>query len=99
MRAGATGLVDAEGFQSALYAVDIGQNDLAAAFTANLSYAHVLERIPSVVHEIRKAIEASLISSKKKIVSIADVCRFINFPLSLDRTVKLSEYFLIPSWL
>ncbi|KAG6466592.1 hypothetical protein ZIOFF_075601 [Zingiber officinale] len=56
---GATKLIDEQGFQNALYAIDIGQNDLAAAFSANLSFAHVVQRIPSVVDEIKKAIEAS----------------------------------------
>ncbi|WOL01506.1 hypothetical protein Cni_G10223 [Canna indica] len=51
--------IDTEGFQNALYANDIGQNDLSAAFYENASYAQVIERIPSVIHEIRKAIEAN----------------------------------------
>ncbi|CAL9153719.1 GDSL esterase/lipase LIP-4-like [Musa acuminata AAA Group] len=54
---GAKGLTDAEGFQNALYAIDIGQNDLAAAFSANLTYAKVIRKIPSVIHEIKKAIK------------------------------------------
>ncbi|THU68606.1 hypothetical protein C4D60_Mb08t05650 [Musa balbisiana] len=57
---GAKGLTDAEGFQNALYAIDIGQNDLAAAFSANLTYAKVIRKIPSFIHEIKKAIKASL---------------------------------------
>ncbi|CAL9048913.1 unnamed protein product [Musa banksii] len=55
---GAEDLIDAEGFSNAIYAIDIGQNDLAAAFSANLSYVQVIERVPSVIHEIKKAIEA-----------------------------------------
>ncbi|WOK93472.1 GDSL esterase/lipase [Canna indica] len=55
---GAKGPIDAEGFQNALYAIDIGQNDLSAAFYENASYAQVIERILSVIHEIRRAIMA-----------------------------------------
>ncbi|WOK97926.1 GDSL esterase/lipase [Canna indica] len=54
------GPIDAEGFQNALCAIDIGQNDLSAVFYENSSYAQVIERIQSVIHEIRKAIEASV---------------------------------------
>ncbi|WOL13730.1 hypothetical protein Cni_G22508 [Canna indica] len=56
---GANGPIDAEGFQNALYAIDIGQNDLSAAFYENASYAKVIERISFVIHDIRKAIEAT----------------------------------------
>ena len=68
--AGAEDLIDAEGFRNAIYAIDIGQNDLAAAFSANLSYVQVIERVPSVIHEIKKAIEASLSINHQ----LLDVC-------------------------
>ncbi|KGN58540.1 GDSL esterase/lipase At1g09390 [Cucumis sativus] len=48
-------LVDEEGFNNALYTIDIGQNDLAAAFTY-LSYPQVIQQIPSFVSEIKNAI-------------------------------------------
>ncbi|RRT83869.1 hypothetical protein B296_00004475 [Ensete ventricosum] len=57
---GAEDLIDAEGFRNAIYTIDIGQNDLADAFSANLSYVQVVQRVPSVIHEIKQAIEASL---------------------------------------
>ncbi|KAJ8493209.1 hypothetical protein OPV22_014930 [Ensete ventricosum] len=54
---GAEDLIDAEGFRNAIYTIDIGQNDLADAFSANLSYVQVVQRVPSVIHEIKQAIE------------------------------------------
>ncbi|KAG1326088.1 putative GDSL esterase/lipase LIP-4 [Cocos nucifera] len=56
---GLKGLINEEGFQKALYAIDIGQNDLSAAFHANLPYDQVIQRIPSVISEIKTAIKAS----------------------------------------
>ncbi|KAK9265691.1 hypothetical protein L1049_012580 [Liquidambar formosana] len=44
-----------EDFTNALYIIDIGQNDLAGAFTY-LSYAQILERIPTFITEIKYAI-------------------------------------------
>ncbi|XP_042516448.1 GDSL esterase/lipase At1g09390-like [Macadamia integrifolia] len=48
-------LVDEEGFQNALYMFDIGQNDLAGAFT-DLSYEQVIQKIPSFLAEIKVAV-------------------------------------------
>ncbi|KAK9136623.1 hypothetical protein Sjap_007217 [Stephania japonica] len=49
--------MDEQGFRSALYMIDIGQNDLADSFTKNLSYSQVVERIPLVLAEIKSAIK------------------------------------------
>ncbi|KAK9161800.1 hypothetical protein Syun_008141 [Stephania yunnanensis] len=49
-------LVGEEGFQNAIYTIDIGQNDLSAAFASRLSYNQVLERIPSMISEIKYAL-------------------------------------------
>ena len=57
---GSKGLINEEGFQKALYAIDIGQNDLSDAFGANLPYDQVIQRIPSVISQIKTAIKASL---------------------------------------
>ena len=49
--------MDAEGFRNALYLIDIGQNDLSAAFSIGLTYDHVVHhRIPSMLYEIQDAI-------------------------------------------
>ncbi|KAI3449358.1 hypothetical protein Pfo_006023 [Paulownia fortunei] len=45
-------LVGEEDFKNALYTIDIGQNDLSGAFNS-LSYAEVIEKIPSFISEIR----------------------------------------------
>lgn len=52
-------LIDDGGFRRALYAFDIGQNDLSDAFSDNLSYMQVIERIPSILGEIRDAVKVS----------------------------------------
>jgi phospholipase/lecithinase/hemolysin len=51
-------LINDEGFRNALYMIDIGQNDLADSFAKNLSYAQVIRRIPSVIMEIKNAVQA-----------------------------------------
>ncbi|RWR94379.1 GDSL esterase/lipase [Cinnamomum micranthum f. kanehirae] len=54
---GSRHLIDDGGFRRALYAFDIGQNDLSDAFSDNLSYMQVIERIPSILGEIRDAVK------------------------------------------
>ncbi|KAK1664631.1 hypothetical protein QYE76_052790 [Lolium multiflorum] len=49
--------VDAVGFRNALYVMDIGQNDLSAAFSSRLHYDDVVrKRIPAILSEIKDAI-------------------------------------------
>ncbi|KAL5227206.1 hypothetical protein ABZP36_015471 [Zizania latifolia] len=49
--------VDAGGFRNALYLIDIGQNDLSAAFSNGLPYVDVIhQRIPAILSEIKDAI-------------------------------------------
>ncbi|KAM3358177.1 GDSL esterase/lipase LIP-4 isoform X1 [Capsicum galapagoense] len=48
-------LVEKDDLKNALYMIDIGQNDLAGAFTY-LSQAQVIEKIPSFISEIQDAI-------------------------------------------
>ncbi|KAK4418016.1 GDSL esterase/lipase LIP-4 [Sesamum alatum] len=50
-------LVSEEDFKNALYTIDIGQNDLTAAFNS-LSYADVVAKIPTFISEIRDAMWA-----------------------------------------
>jgi hypothetical protein len=51
-----------EGFRSALYMIDIGQNDLLLAlYASNLTYAPVIEKIPSFLAEIKLALQVSII--------------------------------------
>ncbi|KAG8389605.1 hypothetical protein BUALT_Bualt02G0246400 [Buddleja alternifolia] len=50
-------VVGEEDFKNALYTIDIGQNDLTGAFNS-LSYAEVIEKIPSFISEIRDAMWA-----------------------------------------
>jgi len=48
-------LIDDNGFRNALYMIDIGQNDLLLAlYDSNLTYAPVVEKIPSMLLEIKK---------------------------------------------
>uniref|UniRef100_A0ACD5WNU1 Uncharacterized protein n=2 Tax=Avena sativa TaxID=4498 RepID=A0ACD5WNU1_AVESA len=53
--------VDAEGFRNALYLIDIGQNDLSAAFSFSSRSAYdyddvVRKRVPAILSEIKDAI-------------------------------------------
>ncbi|XP_074592488.1 GDSL esterase/lipase LIP-4-like [Curcuma longa] len=54
---GTRGLIDSKAFESGLYVIDIGQNDLSGAFYRSRSYHHVSRQIPSMVDQIRKAIQ------------------------------------------
>ncbi|KAF8038704.1 hypothetical protein BT93_B1294 [Corymbia citriodora subsp. variegata] len=49
--------VSGDEFSKALYMIDIGQNDLADSFSKNLTYLKVIERVPSIIAEIRAAIK------------------------------------------
>ncbi|KAL2345598.1 hypothetical protein Fmac_006883 [Flemingia macrophylla] len=60
LTAGARNLINDEGFRDALYLIDIGQNDLEASFSRNLTYAHVLKKIPAFISEIENAVKVSL---------------------------------------
>lgn len=57
LNSGSANLIGDEGFRSALFMIDIGQNDLADSFAKNLSYAEVVKMIPSFVTEIKDAIQ------------------------------------------
>lgn len=56
--AGFKDVLDKQGFEEALYMIDIGQNDLADSFAKNLTYAEVVGKIPYVITEIKNAITA-----------------------------------------
>ncbi|KAL9228881.1 hypothetical protein vseg_004412 [Gypsophila vaccaria] len=51
-------IIDEEGFGSALYTIDIGENDLLLAlYVPNVTYDQVAQKIPAFVEEIRLAVE------------------------------------------
>ncbi|XP_077218084.1 GDSL esterase/lipase LIP-4-like [Tasmannia lanceolata] len=49
--------IDDGAFHNALYSFDIGQNDLSNAFSKHMTYAQVIERIPSTLQEIKNAVK------------------------------------------
>lgn len=57
LASGSNGPINEEGFRSALYMIDIGQNDLADSFAKNLPYTQVISRIPLVIAEIKDAVK------------------------------------------
>ncbi|KDP23357.1 hypothetical protein JCGZ_23190 [Jatropha curcas] len=57
VNAGSQNLISDDGFQNALYMIDIGQNDIADSFSKNLSYVQVVKRIPSFIQEIENAMK------------------------------------------
>lgn len=58
MLTGRRDLIDDNGFRNALYMIDIGQNDLLLAlYDSNLTSTPVIEKIPSMLLEIKKAIQ------------------------------------------
>ncbi|KAK4435165.1 GDSL esterase/lipase [Sesamum alatum] len=54
---GRMNLLGKDDFKNALYTLDIGQNDLSGSF-GSLSYAQVIEKIPSFISEIKDAMWA-----------------------------------------
>ncbi|KAH9622952.1 hypothetical protein KSS87_019804 [Heliosperma pusillum] len=55
---GSKDLIDEDGLRSALYMIDIGQNDLLMAlYASNLTYDPVAQKIPLFLEEIRLAVE------------------------------------------
>lgn len=48
-----------ENFKNALYVFEIGGNDLTALFADSTSYAQIIDKIPSIVSEIKDAILVS----------------------------------------
>ncbi|KAL0916488.1 hypothetical protein M5K25_014008 [Dendrobium thyrsiflorum] len=55
---GSKNLVNEEGFKNAIYMIDIGQNDLSAAFGSNASFDIAIAKIPSIIAEIKNAIKS-----------------------------------------
>ncbi|KAF5208434.1 GDSL esterase/lipase [Thalictrum thalictroides] len=53
---GTRNLINVGGFRNAIYTIDIGQNDIAGAFSSKLSYEQVIAKIPSFLTEIKYAI-------------------------------------------
>ncbi|KAG2588492.1 GDSL esterase/lipase LIP-4-like [Panicum virgatum] len=54
---GGSAPVDADGFRNALYLIDIGQNDLSAAFGSGAPYDDIIHlKIPAFISEIKDAI-------------------------------------------
>ncbi|KAL8191565.1 hypothetical protein R6Q57_028296 [Mikania cordata] len=51
-------MINDDGFQRALYMIDIGQNDLSDAFAKKYSYAQVIKGIPLILVEIKNAIKS-----------------------------------------
>lgn len=58
MHTGKGSMISEQEFLSAVYSIDIGQNDISLAFTANLTFPQVLDKIPSTLSRIRDSIEA-----------------------------------------
>ncbi|CAN6884340.1 unnamed protein product [Brassica oleracea] len=50
-------MITENGFRTALYMIDIGQNDIADSFSKGLSYSQVVKHIPNVISEIKSAIK------------------------------------------
>ena len=60
LNAGLSGPIDAQGFQNALYMIDIGQNDVNALLS-NLPYDQVIAKFPPILAEIKDAVQVNLL--------------------------------------
>ena len=60
LNAGLSGPIDAQGFQNALYMIDIGQNDVNALLS-NLPYDQVIAKFPPILAEIKDAVQVELL--------------------------------------
>jgi hypothetical protein len=52
--------IDAQGFENALYAIDIGQNDVNGLLS-NLPYDQVVAKFPPILAEIKDAVQVNFI--------------------------------------
>ncbi|XP_020271769.1 GDSL esterase/lipase LIP-4-like [Asparagus officinalis] len=59
-------MISEEEFQTAVYSIDIGQNDIGISFAANLSYTQVINKIPSILSRIRDSMETIYESGGRK---------------------------------
>ncbi|XP_010559175.1 PREDICTED: GDSL esterase/lipase At3g62280-like [Tarenaya hassleriana] len=60
-------LMGENGFRNALYMIDIGQNDLLLAlYDSNLTYTPVVQKIPSMLLEIKKAVQSVYLYGGRK---------------------------------
>ncbi|XP_010553708.1 PREDICTED: GDSL esterase/lipase At1g09390 [Tarenaya hassleriana] len=50
-------MISEDGFRSALYMIDIGQNDIADSFSKGHSFSRVVKEIPNVISEIKDAVK------------------------------------------
>jgi hypothetical protein len=55
LNAGLSDPIDAQGFQNALYIIDIGQNDVNALLGS--SYDQALAKFPPIIAEIKDAVQ------------------------------------------
>jgi len=60
LNAGLSGPIDAQGFQNALYMIDIKQNDVNALLS-NLPYDQVIAKFPPILAEIKDAVQVKLL--------------------------------------
>ena len=56
LNAGLSGPIDEQGFQNALYIIDIGQNDVNALL-GSFPYDQVLAKFPPILAEINDAVQ------------------------------------------
>ncbi|KXG32429.1 GDSL esterase/lipase LIP-4 [Sorghum bicolor] len=61
---GLSGPIDAQGFQNALYMIDIGQNDVNALLS-NLPYDQVIAKFPPILAEIKDAVQTLYSNASK----------------------------------
>ena len=94
LNAGLSGPIDAQGFQNALYMIDIGQNDVNALLS-NLPYDQVIAKFPPILAEIKDAVQVKLLFLifflRPRLVP-RNFCKIFHIPRHIESLDACMEY-------
>nr|CAB3473059.1 unnamed protein product [Digitaria exilis] len=88
-----SGPIDAQGFQNALYMIDIGQNDVNALLS-NLPYDQVVAKFPPILAEIKDAVQTYNRAAVAFNAALGSLCDQLSAQMK-DATIVYTDLFPI----